>query len=179
MSLIVIEGARRSGKSFLIQSQRIYQVFKFDFNGTFSGLEFTKDSKDAHYLGLGKELMLQQLNHFGFFDYPFIVDRGIITNTVWAVFQNRITMEKAKKELDWVVSTGMLSNTHFVAIYGTSTESRSKDIWDGDDSRVEEEKNLFEEIYEFLEERGIKIHRFHNRFNQESTKEFNEFIKNL
>ena len=69
MSLIIVEGARLSGKSFLVGSQKIYPVFKFDFNGAFSGLDFQKNSTDAHYLGLGKELMLQQLNHFGFFDF--------------------------------------------------------------------------------------------------------------
>lgn len=179
MSLIIVEGARKSGKSFLINSQRIYPVFKFDFNGAFSGLEFEKNSTDAHYLGLGKELMIQQLNHFGFFDYPFIVDRGIITNTVWAVFQKRISMEKAKKELEWVVSTGILRNTDFVAIYGTSSESRTKDLWDEDDSRVNEEINLFEEIYHFLEQKGIKIHRFYNQFDRQSEETFNEFLKSL
>jgi hypothetical protein len=179
MSLIIIEGARRSGKSFLIGAQRLYPVFKFDFNGTFSGLEFEKDSTDAHYLGLGKELMLQQLNHFGMFDWPFIVDRGIITNTVWAVFQKRIPIEKAKKELDWVIRTGILRNTHFVAVQGTSQETRTKDVWDADDDRVQEEIDIFNEIYKFMEERGIKIHRFYNQFNLESAKEFNEFIKKL
>jgi hypothetical protein len=179
MSLIVIEGARRSGKTFLIESQRIYPVFKFPFNETFVGLEFQKDSTDVHYLGLGKELMLQQLDHSGMFDWPFIVDRGIISNTVWAVFQKRIPMDKAKKELDWVIGSGILRNTHFVAIYGTSSESRAKDVWDSDDARVKEEIDLFNEIYEFMEEKGIKIHRFVNAFNPESVTEFSNFLKRL
>ncbi len=179
MSLIIIEGARRSGKSFLISSKSDVPVFKFDFNPVFEGLNFMKNSPEVHYLGLGKELMLHQLNRDGFIDGNIIVDRGIITNTVWAVFQRRISLELAKKEIEWCINSGLLVNTSFVAIIGTHSDKRSKDIWDGDDSRVTEEIDLFNEIYNFMEVRGIKIHRFTNTFDPSAINNFSNFINEL
>ena len=40
MSLILIEGARKSGKTYLISQQTTYPVFKFNFIDTFSAWKF-------------------------------------------------------------------------------------------------------------------------------------------
>ena len=173
----ILEGNRRSGKSFLCHSQKTYPLFKFDFNECFSGLNFKKDSSDIHFLGLGKELMLHQLNRDGFLNGDFIVDRGIITNSVWGVFQKRISLEQAERELLWSINSGLLVRSSFIGIIGVSPEGRSKDIWDSEDSRAQEEIDLFNHFYELMESNGIPIKRFVNNFNEESEKEFIEFIK--
>jgi hypothetical protein len=58
MGLLLIEGNRKGGKSFLISKQNILPVFKFDFNSNFSTWDFGKQSEDIHWFGLGKEVML-------------------------------------------------------------------------------------------------------------------------
>ena len=36
MPLIIVEGSRKSGKSYLVSKQSDFPVFKFDFNSNFS-----------------------------------------------------------------------------------------------------------------------------------------------
>ena len=190
MSLIIIEGARKSGKSFLINSQKVFPSFKFEFNEAFSGLKFEKNSTDVHYFGLGKEIMLHQLDRDGLIKNQFptgwnkttdcvIIDRGIISNTVWAIFQDRITKEKAEQELKWVINTGLLRNSCFVLIEGTSSDERKKDVWDSDDIRVQEEKDLFNYFINLLEKTGHMVRRFQNNFDANSVVEFDNFLKNI
>ena len=190
MSLIVIEGARKSGKTFLINSQRILPTFKFQFNEAFSGLKLERDSADTHYLGLGKELMIHQLNRDGFLkeQFPigwmqstssFMVDRGIISNTVWGVFQKRITLAQAEEQIKWIARSGLLQDSYFVAIEGTSVQERKKDMWDQDDSRIQEEIDLFNHFYKLMERLGYNIHRFMNNFNKESEQDFHNFLIEL
>jgi len=188
--LLVVEGNRRAGKSFLINSQKVFPTFKFEFNEAFSGLNLKRDSPDTHYLGLGKELMLHQLNRDGFLkeQFPigwmrstpcFVVDRGIISNTVWGVFQNRITLREAEEQIRWIVKSGLLLDSYFVAIEGTSTQERRKDIWDGDDSRVQEEIDLFNHFYNLMDRMGYKVNRFKNNFDKVSEDNFTNFLKEL
>jgi hypothetical protein len=98
MPLIIVEGSRKSGKSYLVSRQAQLPVFKFDFNSNFSVWSFEKQSEDIHWFGLGKEIMLHELNLSGFLE-DMVVDRGILTNSVWGVFQGRITKEQAEQDL--------------------------------------------------------------------------------
>ena len=190
MSIICCEGARRSGKSFLINSQKVFPHFKFEFNEAFEGLVFEKSSTDVHYFGLGKELMLHQLDRDGLLVKQFptgwnkntnsiIVDRGIITNTVWAIFQNRISEQQAEKELRWVMRQDLLRNSCFVCIEGTAQLERKKDIWDSADARVQEEKDLFNHFFNLLEKTGHNVKRFKNNFDTNSVVEFDNFLKDI
>jgi len=190
MSLIVIEGARKSGKSFLINSQKVFPIFKFEFNEAFSGLNLQRESPDTHYLGLGKELMLHQLNRDGFLknQFPiswmksttsFVVDRGIVSNTVWGVFQKRISLHEAEEQIRWVIKSGLLSDSYFIAIEGTFPQDRKKDIWDGDDSRIQEEIDLFNHFYDLMDGMGYKVNRFKNNFDKISENNFTNFLKEL
>ena len=86
MPLIIVEGSRKSGKSYLISKQSDFPVFKFDFNSNFSAWDFGKQSEEIHWFGLGKEVMLHELNSSGFLE-EMIIDRGILTNSVWVYFK--------------------------------------------------------------------------------------------
>ena len=190
MSLIIIEGNRKAGKSFLLNSQKVFPVFKFEFNEIFSGFRLFRDSPATHYLGLGKELMLHQLNRDGFLKNQFatgwnkttntfLVDRGIISNTVWGVFQDRISLNEAEDQIKWISKSSLLNNSYFVAIKGVSTDLRKKDIWDEDDTRVQEEIDLFNHFYNLMEKMGVSIKYFENKFNADSEAEFSNFLKQL
>jgi hypothetical protein len=117
MPLIVVEGARLSGKSYLISEQNILPVFKFDFNSSFSLWDFGKKSQDTHWFGLGKEVMLHELDNAGFLGKT-IIDRGILTNSVWGVFQGRISEEQAKQDLINFHKRGLLENTKIILVNG-------------------------------------------------------------
>jgi hypothetical protein len=178
MSLLIIEGPRRAGKTYLIAQQKTLPIFKFDFNTNFSYWDFDKNSKDIHWFGLGKEIMLHELNLSGFLP-KMIVDRGILTNSVWGVFQKRITEEQAKKDLVNFHKRGLFKDTKILLIEGQWKGKRTKDIWDEDDYRGEEENALFLSFSELLLDLGVEVQSFHNNFDLESVISFKMKINNL
>lgn len=178
MPLIIVEGSRKSGKSYLVSQQNSLPVFKFDFNSNFSAWNFGKQSSEVHWFGLGKEVMLHELNNSGFLD-TMIVDRGILTNSVWGVFQGRITRKQAEEDLINFHKRGLFKNTNIILVKGEWKEKRVKDIWDQDDSRVTEERLLFNEFSLLLKSLGVNIKVFNNNFDLESVVRFKNEINNI
>lgn len=176
MPLIIVEGSRKSGKSYLVSRQAQLPVFKFDFNSNFSAWNFEKQSEDIHWFGLGKEIMLHELNLSGFLE-DMVVDRGILTNSVWGVFQGRITKEQAEQDLINFHNRGLFKNTRIILVDGEWSENRTKDIWDEDDSRIQEEKALFLSFSLLLRNLGVDIRSFTNNFDLDSVERFKQEIK--
>jgi len=178
MPLIILEGSRNSGKTYLAQKQDTLPVFKFDFNSNFSTWDFGKQSEDIHWFGLGKEVMLHELEQSGYLP-KLLVDRGILTNSVWGVFQGRVTKTQAEQDLINFHKRGLFKNVRIIVVEGESGRSRTKDIWDNDDSRAEEERVLFRSFSLLLKDLGVDIRSFTNNFDLESVVRFkNEIRKN-
>lgn len=175
MPIVLIEGPRKSGKSYLLKD--LNNVFKFDFLSSFVGLNLEQNSNNTHFFGLGKEIMLMQLNKDLFIKDTLLIDRGIITNAVWGVLQNRISLDTAENQISWAINSNLFEGTSVILIEGTSTEERKKDLWDFADSMVEEEKALFQHFYKYIIERGVKGVIFRNNFDDESLHFFTEQIK--
>lgn len=178
MPLLIVEGARNSGKTYLISQQKTLPVFKFDFNTNFSHWKFEKNSTDIHWFGLGKEVMLHELNNSGFLP-KMVVDRGILTNSVWGVFQKRITENQAKKDLINFHKRGFFKGSKILLIEGQSKEKRTKDIWDEDDFRREEERGLFSSFSLLLLDLGVEVKTFDNNFDLYSVIRFKIEINNF
>lgn len=179
MSLVIIEGARLSGKSYLAENQNILPTFKFDFNQSFSDWDFRKDSKDIHNFGLGKEVMLHQLNKDGFIRDKVLIDRGILTNSVWGIFQNRIDLTAAKKDLKIFKERGLFEGTQIIYVEGEYKESREKDIWDSEDKKRSKEKEIFTFLLMYLDSLNVKINTFNNEMNESSLEAFKILLKQL
>lgn len=178
MPLIIVEGSRKSGKTYLISKQSDFPVFKFDFNSNFSAWDFGKQSEEIHWFGLGKEVMLHELNSAGFLE-EIVVDRGILTNSVWGVFQGRITKKQAEQDLINFNKRGLFKNVRIVLVEGEWSQKRTKDVWDSDDSRIEEERSLFRSFSLLLRDLGVDVRTFTNNFDLESVVRFkNEIRKN-
>ena len=178
MSLIILEGSRRSGKTFFVNSQNWIPVFKFDFNSLYTGLNLPESGDKTHHIGLGKELMVHQLNRDGFLP-NLMMDRGVITNSVWGVLNKRVSKKSVINELDYMVSNDLFKNTFFFIIKGTSSEERSKDLWDYMDERIPEEAKLFDEFGSYLQDKGVRVQTIENKFDPESLSSFQSIIKNL
>jgi hypothetical protein len=176
MPLIIVEGSRKSGKSYLVSRQAQLPVFKFDFNSNFAVWNFEKQTEDIHWFGLGKEVMLHELNSAGFLE-NMVVDRGILTNSVWGVFQGRITKEQAEQDLINFNKRGLFKNTRIILVDGEWSENRTKDIWDEDDSRIQEEKALFLSFSLLLRNLGVDVRSFTNNFDLDSVERFKQEIK--
>jgi hypothetical protein len=178
MPLIIVEGSRKSGKSYLISQQNSLPVFKFDFNSNFSTWDFGKQSTEVHWFGLGKEVMLHELDNSGFLD-TMIVDRGILTNSVWGVFQGRVTKKQAEEDLIKFHKRGLFRNTTIILVKGEWGQKRIKDMWDQDDSRVIEERLIFNEFSLLLKRLGVNIKVFNNNFDLESVVRFKKEINSI
>jgi len=175
MPLLIVEGPRKSGKSYLISKQDSLPVFKFDFNGNFSHWDFDKKGQDIHWFGLGKEIMLHELNITGHLP-KIVVDRGILTNSVWGVFQGRITEDQARKDLTNFYNRGLFKDTKIILIDGISKEKREKDIWDEDDLRANEERSLFTSFSFLLQDLGVDVEVFTNNHDESSVLSFKTLI---
>lgn len=171
MSLLIIEGARKSGKSYLISQQNKLPVFKFDFNSNFAEWNFSRGDENVHWFGLGKEVMLHELDNSGFLP-KMITDRGILTNSVWGVFQGRITESQAKQDLISFNNRGLFKKTKILLIDGNYDKTRNKDIWDADDKRREEERGLFLSFSSLLLDLGVAVEVFHNNMDLDSVIRF-------
>ena len=176
MPLIILEGSRNSGKTYLAQKQDTLPVFKFDFNSNFSTWDFGKQSEDIHWFGLGKEVMLHELEQSGYLP-KLLVDRGILTNSVWGVFQGRVTKTQAEQDLINFHKRGLFKNVRILVVEGESGRSRTKDIWDNDDSRAEEERALFRSFSLLLKDLGVDVRSFTNNFDLESVVRFKNEIR--
>ena len=176
MALLLIEGCRRSGKTYLTQKQDTLPVFKFDFNTNFSLWNFEKNNESVHWLGLGKEIMLHELDQSGYLP-KMIIDRGILTNTVWGVFQKRITIQEARKDLENFVSRGFFKGCKILLVSGVSLNERTKDIWDEEDKRGPEETYLFHMFSDVLKDLGVDVTNFTNDMDESSVARFKTITK--
>ena len=167
--LTIIEGARNSGKTFLL-SQLETPVFKFPFTGWFERLGLKETCTDGHCLGLGKEIMIHELNKNGYLNSTYM-DRGIITALAWGVFQKRITQKEAMDQFNYFIKDGLFQNVKIIYVVGKNPEQRGyKDIWD--DVPRDVELNSFDTFLKALKDSGVGYERFYNAFDEKSVNRF-------
>lgn len=182
MPLILLEGPRNSGKTHL-SGIISHPKFKFDFTGVYGGLCLHATDPKTHALGLGKEIMLHQLYRDGFLGKNLIVDRGILTNQVWGIYQNRVSYEDIFPEIDFMCGSGLMENVEIVLIKSDSPSSfrQNKDHWDHLENMGERklELSIFNTISDYFKSKGIKIHEFVNQMDGSSETEFKKIISNI
>ena len=175
--LIIFEGARNSGKTYLAGRAADYNslpLYKFEFVKWFNDLNLSDDSRESHLFALGKELQLLQANRDGVLQ-SIILDRGFLTVLVWGVLSKRIIFEEAIDELNQIISSGLLNNCKIYYIHGDNPNKseRNKDNWDFRDN-TSDEKYLYEKFIKHLLEtypgpfEDFSIYTFENKFNETS-----------
>ena len=172
----LIEGARNSGKSYLLQWAKI-KSYKFDFPHWYGKLKLNNEDRETHSFALSKEILLHELNRDGFIPDDIYVDRGILTVLTWGVLKNRISMDEAVKQLWHFSEAGLFDNCEIIYVSGNNPRERgAKDLWDGSDKA--KEQNIYEFLLDELHEScpKCKIKRFTNTFSLISAVEFREKI---
>ncbi len=174
--IILIEGPRNTGKTFLLQE---YNTFKFPFTKWFQELGLKDQSRETHNVALAKEIMLHQLNRDGHITKDLIVDRGIITTWVWGIMQERITIREAITQIDFWNARDLFKDTHILLVEGDNPQEREeKDIWDG--VEYDQEQEIYSEVIKVLTKQGINIGMpFINRFDENSTQRFRTIITEI
>ena len=174
--LVIFEGARNSGKTYLAQKASEHNnipLYKFEFVKWFNELGLADDSKESHLFALGKELQLLQANRDGILQ-PIILDRGFLTVLVWGVLSKRIDFEEAIDELDKIISSGLLKNCKVFYVHGDNPNksNRNKDNWDFRDN-TSDEKILYEKFIQHILDcypsfDDFSIYSFENKFDETS-----------
>jgi hypothetical protein len=173
--LTIFEGARNSGKTYLANLAASYNqipIYKFEFVDWFNLLELEDSSEEIHLFALGKEISIQQMNRDGILP-DVIMDRGFLTVIVWGILAGRITEENAYRQLDLIISLGLLKNCRIYYIHGDNPnkDNRNKDNWDFTDHTTTE-KEIYDKFINYLLEKTdpqeFKIHTFENKFNDTS-----------
>lgn len=174
--LVIFEGARNSGKTYLAQKASEHNnipLYKFEFVKWFNELGLEDSSRSSHLFALGKELQLLQANRDGIL-HPIILDRGFLTVLVWGVLSKRIDLDEAIEQLDKIVSSNLLENCKVYYIHGDNPNKsdRNKDNWDFRDN-TSDEKFLYEKFIHYILENypsfdNFSIFSFENKFDEAS-----------
>lgn len=174
--LVIFEGARNSGKTYLAQRASEYNtipLYKFEFVKWFNELHLEDTSRESHLFALGKELQLLQANRDGILN-PIILDRGFLTVLVWGVLSDRIDFDDSISQLDKIISSGLLDGCKVYYIHGDNPNKsdRNKDNWDFRDNSSDE-KYLYEKFIRYILETypsfdNFSIHSFENKFDESS-----------
>ena len=172
--LVIFEGARNSGKTYLAQRAAEHNkipLYKFEFVKWFNELKLEDTSRESHLFALGKELQLLQANRDGILS-PIILDRGFLTVLVWGVLSKRIDFEEAIDELNKIISSGLLKNCKVYYIHGDNpnTSDRNKDNWDFRDNTLDE-KHLYNKFIKHILDcypsfDDFSIYSFENKFDE-------------
>ena len=174
--LVIFEGARNSGKTYLAQRAAEHNkipLYKFEFVKWFNELKLEDTSRESHLFALGKELQLLQANRDGILS-PIILDRGFLTVLVWGVLSKRIDFEEAIDELNKIISSGLLKNCKVFYVHGDNPNKsdRNKDNWDFRDNTTDE-KRLYDKFIKHILETcpsfdNFSIDSFENKFDETS-----------
>ena len=175
--LVIFEGARNSGKSYLAGRAADYNnipLYKFEFVKWFNDLKLSDNSRETHLFALGKELQILQTNRDGVLS-PLILDRGFLSVLVWGVLSKRISFDEAIDELNQIMNSGLLENCKIYYIHGDNPDKsdRNKDNWDFRDNSSDE-KFLYEKFISHIVENysgpfdDFSIYTFENKFNETS-----------
>lgn len=189
--ILFVEGARHSGKTFLINQflekyddPRI-EYYKFYFANHVKMLDLVElDATPAlHYFSLGNIMTIMEMNlRPEYKDKIWIFDRAIISAYTWAILRKRLGRSQAELEFLKLINSDLYKNskTLVVSVAGqTGDSSRIKDTWDGKHSTTEEQL-----LMASLIESGLKnladtnknngLSFVFNQFNEASVNSFNQ-----
>lgn len=193
--MIIIEGSRNVGKSYLLEQYlksfpNKFFTYKFPFFDFYKELELDKELHAGTYFGYGKDLDLLSLAKSNLLPDNLILDRGFISNAVFAMIFRRA------KETD-IVKYLELLKTHYADVTidivyievsnEVEVEVRTKDLTEIDMLNIAD-SDIFPNTYSFkygwvlkqLEScPNIHIHKLINHFNEDSVKEFANLLNSL
>lgn len=152
--ILFVEGTRHSGKTYLIErfleqnTDPRVEYYKFYFANHLKTLEleWQEDKPGLHYFSLGNIMTIMEMNlRPEYKDKVWIFDRAIISAYTWAVLRNRLTLSRAKKEYDNLLSSDLFTNCKTLFVFTDSKmddANRVKDHWDGAVSTEDERHRM-------------------------------------
>lgn len=198
--LLIIDGARDVGKSFLIDSLREPELpsmkfYKFNFvsfHNYLMGLNGVSEDERSKAIilgsGFGKDLQVMQLYKEKLLcDKTIIMDRGFLSSAVYATVYGRITEEEAKNYLLHIQERFYMEDpvppTLYVSAPCENPHKRGpKDKWDdiGDSTKL----NQIELYEKFLNDADLQliaetVSFFYNQYDEKSVDDFSVMVGDI
>lgn len=183
--IIIIEGARNVGKTYLIEKLGdVLPTYKFPFakyfNESFT-TDIDTDSKQAlngerelFFLTLGYDITIFDLAKKGLLRSDIIVDRGILSDIIFGIQSGRINEQTAIDAWNWLIQEydDVFEIVYINAIY--KEDDRNKDAWD----HYNKDETIKLTI-DFLDKVNYDVHMINNKFNISSVNNFRNGIIDL
>jgi len=193
--ILVIEGHRHSGKTFLIEkffeqnTNPNVHYYKFQFAKYIDQLEMRDQDAGpgVHYFSIANVLTILELNQTILKDQILVFDRCIFSAYVWSIYRERMDQFRLLGEFQKILNSDLYQNSKVVYVNRADKieiKKRKKDYFSNFEN-ANAEKELFERIFsEFRDEindssRNNDFVRLTNHFNNESIDEFNQMLNNL
>lgn len=180
--MIIIEGARNTGKTYLLSRLNGYTTYKVPFisyfNAFLKGEDFVESNADsgAYHFTTGNDVAILSMHRMGLISKT-LFDRGFLSNVVLAVQQGRITEQQGMDYIDWLIREQYTEYVVIVYVDGKRVEDdRNKDEW----SILDQDgtKALFDKFIGYIGNR-INIVRFYNSFGEGDVEAFQKTIDSL
>jgi thymidylate kinase len=193
--IIIIEGHRHSGKTFLIEkfleqnTNPNVHYYKFQFAKYVEALKM-KDQETGpgvHYFSIANVLTILELNQTLLKDHILVFDRCIFSAYVWSIYRERMGPMRLIEEFKKILISDLYQNSKVLYVERDEeieVVKREKDYF-GNFESAGHEKELFERMFsEFKPQitdssKNNEFDRMVNRFNDESVAEFNERLNSL
>ena len=193
--IIMIEGARHNGKTFLIDKffeqntnpKVHYYKFQFAKHIDALGMRDQETGPGVHYFSIANVLTILELNQTLLKDHILIFDRCIFSAYVWSIYRERMNQFRLLSEFQKILISDLYQESKILYVdrdEDIKITKREKDYF-GNFENADREKELFERIFsEFKDEindpsRNNTLVRVINHFNNESSDEFNQILNSL
>jgi thymidylate kinase len=193
--IIMTEGARHSGKTFLIEkffeqnTNPDVHYYKFQFAKYIDDLKMRdqETGPGVHYFSIANVLTILELNKTLLKDKILVFDRCIFSAYVWSIYRERMGQFRLLEEFRKILNTDLFQDVKL--LYVERDESvkiikREKDYF-GNFENADREKEIFERIFsEFNNQitdlsRNNEFSRVTNHFDDASSTQFNRMLDDL
>ena len=193
--IIMIEGHRHSGKTYLIEkffeqnTNPNVHYYKFQFAKYIDelGMRDQETGPGVHYFSIANVLTILELNNTLLKDKILVFDRCIFSAYVWSIYRERMGQFRLVEEFRKILTSDLFNDVKLLYVErdeDIKISKREKDYF-GNFENADHEKELFERIFsEFNPQitdsaRMNEFSRMINEFNDSSSAQFNQMLNDL
>jgi thymidylate kinase len=193
--IVIIEGHRHSGKTFLIEkfleqnTNPNVHYYKFQFAKYIDDLNMRDQEAGAgvHYFSIANVLTILELNQTLLKDHILIFDRCIFSAYVWSIYRERMGQFWLLDEFRKILTSELYQESKVLYVERAediTITKREKDYF-GNFENADREKELFERIFSEFKPamtdsaRNNDFDRMINYFDDASIDKFNRMVNGL
>ena len=193
--ILMIEGARHNGKTFLIDkffeqnTNPDVHYYKFQFAKYIDDLEMRdqETGPGVHYFSIANVLTILELNKTLLKDKILVFDRCIFSAYVWSIYRERMGQFRLLEEFRRILISDLYQDVKLLYVErdeNIEIIKREKDYF-GNFENSDRERELFERIFSEFNPRitnsarNNEFNRMTNHFDEASSIQFNRMLNDL